>query len=253
MRTHEQAVHDQFDSKAEAYLHSRVHSEGPDLRRAQELVASALPAGGIALDLGCGGGHLSFTLAPSLARIIAVDPSLQMVSTVARTAVERGLPQIETRQAVAESLPFEDASFDLVATRYSAHHWGRLEAGLMQMRRVMRPGGRLLVIDVMGHQVSLVDTHLQSMELLRDPSHVRNRAAGEWRRLMAASGFQDIEYEEWPTRLEFGSWVRRMATPLSRVAMIREVQQGAPREVQEALAFEADGTFTVTTGLFWAR
>jgi len=47
--------------------------------------------------------------------------------------------------------------------------------------------------------------------------------------------------------------VARMRTPASRVAMIREVQREAPSEVQNALMLEADGSFTFTTGLFWAH
>jgi hypothetical protein len=121
------------------------------------------------------------------------------------------------------------------------------------MRRVLQPHGRLLLIDVLGHEDPLVDTHLQSMELLRDPSHVRNRSAGEWQSLLGTAGFVDVEYAEWPLRLEFAPWVERMRTPSQRTAMIRTLQNEAPREVQEALAFEADGSFTVRTGLFWAR
>ncbi len=251
MRSHDQAVHDQFDSKAEAYLHSRAHSEGPDLVRARELVAALGRPQVQALDVGCGGGHLSFALAPLVTRIVALDPSRHMVDTVAKAAAGRGLP-IETRQGGAESLPFADSSFALVATRFSAHHWGRLEAGLQEMRRVLHPQGRVLVIDVLGHEDPLVDSHLQMLELLRDPSHVRNRSASQWRGLLEAGGFPDTLQQQWPLRLDFASWVARMQTPASRVSVIREVQQSAPREVQDALAFEADGSFTVTTGLFWA-
>jgi hypothetical protein len=121
------------------------------------------------------------------------------------------------------------------------------------MRRVLQPRGRLLIIDVLGHEEPLVDTHLQCMELLRDPSHVRNRSAREWRSLLAAAGFADIEYTEWPLRLEFASWVARMRTSPDRTSMIRALQNEAPREVQEGLAIEPDGSFVVKTGLFWSR
>jgi 2-polyprenyl-3-methyl-5-hydroxy-6-metoxy-1,4-benzoquinol methylase len=61
MRTHEQTVQRQFDPLAQAYLTSAVHAAGPDLERAKVLVAKAVPATSRALDIGCGGGHLSFT------------------------------------------------------------------------------------------------------------------------------------------------------------------------------------------------
>jgi ubiquinone/menaquinone biosynthesis C-methylase UbiE len=253
MRTHGQSVQDQFDSQAQAYLTSPVHAEGPDLAHAKSLVRHAALADGHAVDVGCGAGHLSFALAPSLARVVALDPSPNMLATVEKAAVARGLRQIETRQAGAESLPFADSSFSLACTRYSAHHWTRLEAALREMRRVLQPRGRLLIIDVLGHSEPLVDTHLQSMELLRDPSHVRNRSASEWHSLIEAAGFADIEHTEWPLRLEFAPWVERMRTSPDRTSMIRALQNDAPREVQEALAIEPDGSFVVKTGLFWTR
>ena len=247
MRTHDQSVKDQFDSRAQSYLISQVHAQGPDLAHAASLVKQAIPATGRALDVGCGAGHLSFALAPSLARVVALDPSPNMLVTVRQAAATRGLAQIETRQASAESLPFPDSNFCLACTRYSAHHWTRVEVALQEIRRVLKPRGYFLVIDLLGHEDPLVDTHLQSMELLRDPSHVRNRSAKEWESLLGAAGFADIQHTQWPLRLAFAPWVERMRTPPERTSILRAMQNEAPREVQEALAFESDGSFTVRT------
>lgn len=251
MRSHEQTVQGQFDPRAHAYAQSAVHSAGPDLERAKSLVVQAAP--GQALDIGCGGGHLSFALAPQVTRMVALDPSPAMLAMVSKTAATRGLSQIAPRLGRAESLPFADASFPLVCTRYSAHHWTRLEAALREMGRVLAPGGHALVIDALGHEDPLIDTFLQSIELLRDPSHVRNRSATEWRSLLWSARVIELERAEWPTRLEFASWVARMNTPADRVAVIRSLQERAPREVQEALQIEPDGSFTIRTGLFWLR
>ena len=251
MRSHEQTVQGQFDPRAHAYAQSAVHSAGPDLERAKSLVAQAAP--GQALDIGCGGGHLSFALAPQVTRMVALDPSPAMLAMVSKTAATRGLSQIDPRLGRAESLPFADASFPLVCTRYSAHHWTRLEAALREMGRVLAPGGHALVIDALGHEDPLVDTFLQTIELLRDPSHVRNRSATEWRSLLWSAHVIELERVEWPTRLEFASWVARMNTPTDRVAVIRSLQERAPREVQEALRIGPDGSFTIRTGLFWLR
>lgn len=253
MSTHEQTVQSQFDPRAQAYLTSAVHAAGPDLERAKVLVAPAVPPASSALDIGCGGGHLSFTLASHVARVVALDPSPSMLAAVSKAAEAKGLRQIEVRQGNAESLPFDDRSFPLVGTRYSAHHWTRLEAAVREVARVLAPGGHALIIDTLGQEDPLVDTFMQSIELLRDPSHVRNRSRAEWRSLLQAAGLAEIEAAEWPTRLEFASWVERMRTPADRVAVIRSLQEGAPREVREALAIEPNGSFTIRTGLFWLR
>lgn len=251
MRTHDHAVLEQFAPRAESYLASAVHSAGPDLERALELVRAAHVR--TMLDVGCGAGHLSFALAPALARVVASDPAPAMLATVERAARERGLAHVETRPAAAGALPFHHAAFCLTATRYSAHHWRELPAALREMRRTLKPNGYLLAIDVLGDDAPLIDTHLQALELLRDPSHVRNRSSAEWRVLLAASGFAVVEETSWPLRLEFGSWIERMRVPADTVAAIRRLQVGAPSEVHDGLAIEADGSFTVRTGLFWAR
>jgi ubiquinone/menaquinone biosynthesis C-methylase UbiE len=253
MNTHDQAVREQFEPRAEAYLHSLVHAQGPDLAMARDLVGGYVAPDGEALDVGCGAGHLSFALAPLLGRVAALDPAPAMLDTVRAAAAAQGLGGISTHRGSAEALPFEDASFDLVATRYSAHHWVRLDKALREMRRVLRPGGNLLVIDVEGDGNALLDSHLQALELLRDFSHVRDRTAREWRGLLAEAGFKLAQEEHFPLRLEFGSWVRRMATPADRVAMIRTFQVEAPQEVQRGLGYEPDGSFTAWTALFWAR
>ncbi len=253
MRTHEQTVQQQFDPRAEAYLTSAVHSAGPDLDCARELVEKTLGRGDAALDIGCGAGHLAFALAPLVGRMVALDPSPSMLATVSDSAAQRGLQQIEVRQGNAESLPHANESFALVGTRYSAHHWRRLESAVGEMRRVLVPGGHALIIDTVGAADPLTDTYLQSIELLRDVSHVRNRSRSDWHLLLRSAGLIELEYREWPTRLEFSSWVARMRTPADRVAVIRGLQEAAPREVREALGLEADGSFTLRTGLFWLR
>jgi ubiquinone/menaquinone biosynthesis C-methylase UbiE len=253
MRTHTEAVQDQFDPQAQAYLTSAVHAAGPDLRAARDRVERALPPQARILDVGAGAGHLSFALAPAAAGVVALDPSPGMLATVRRAAAERQLPQIETCEAAAAALPFPAASFDLVCTRYSAHHWLNVPAALAEMRRVVKPDGFILLIDFLGDEDPLLDTHLQSIELLRDTSHVRDRSISEWQALLHQAGFDALEHSTWDTHIEFTSWVQRMRTPEALVTAIRMLQTGAPAEVQRALRIEADGSFTWRTGLFWGR
>ena len=253
MRSHDDAVRDQFDPQAHAYLTSVVHASGLDLQRASELVQAVMPPTATLLDVGCGAGHLSFALAPAFAEVVATDPLPAMLATVSAAASERGLTQIRTQQAAADALPFAVGRFCLVASRYSAHHWRELPGALRELRRVVKPHGYLLLIDQLGDESPLVDTHLQTMELLRDPSHVRNRSASQWRELLAQAGFRLLEETSWPLRLDFASWIARMRTPPESVAAIRRLQTGAPREVADGLKLEADGSFTTQTGLFWAQ
>jgi len=253
MTSHDQHVHRQFDPRAAAYLASNVHASGPDLKAALALVQSLPRRPTRILDLGCGAGHLGFALSSAADEITACDPAEGMLATVQEAARDRGIANIATAQAHAEALPFADGHFDVVATRYSAHHWGNMPEALREARRVLADGGYLLVSDVLGATLPLVDTHLQAMEVLRDPSHVRNYAIQEWQALLAHARFELEDFKRWPTRIDAATWVERMRTPPDSVAAIRRLQVGAPAEVVRALAFEADGSFTLQTGLFWAQ
>ena len=253
MSDHTQTVLSQFDPQAAAYTSSTVHATGADLARAGALIAANIPCEtGKLLDVGCGAGHLSFAVSPHLSRVVASDPSPRMLEAVRKGAAERD-ETIETIQASAGALPFDDNTFCVVASRYSAHHWQGIEAALHEMRRVVKTGGFLLMIDVVGDEDDLVNTHLQTIELLRDRSHIRNFKASQWRDLIAASGFEMIEEATFPLALEFTSWVGRMQTSPQRVEMIRTLEADAPKEVQEALHIAADGSFELKTGLFWAK
>ncbi|HEY1724437.1 MAG TPA: methyltransferase domain-containing protein [Steroidobacteraceae bacterium] len=237
----------QFGDTAANYLSSSVHARGADLERLEQLARRLLPAR--ALDLGCGAGHSAFALARGGAReVIAFDPSPPMLEVVAGEARARGLSAIQCRLGAAERLEFEDASFDLVATRFSAHHWSSVPSALREMARVLKPTGRLVVIDVMAPEAALLDTALQTLELLRDRSHVRNYRASEWQQMLASAGLGQIDSHGWKLPLEFDSWVRRIATSSRRIDALRAVIEDLPSEVRGYFAVSADGSFTIDAG-----
>ncbi|MDQ3918837.1 MAG: methyltransferase domain-containing protein [Acidobacteriota bacterium] len=98
------------------------------------------------LDLGCGNGIASYAFAALGHRVTAIDPDPSAdVGLAAAARLSAHVPgRISTRPASAESLPFADASFDVVYERQALHHFRDLRRGLAECARVLRPGGRLL-------------------------------------------------------------------------------------------------------------
>ena len=249
--SHNSVVLDQYTTRASAYVNSAAHAAGQDLDLIAQLLANQ--RGAVALDVGCGGGHLTYRLAPLVSQVVACDLAASMLAAVAEQASLRGLPNIDTREAAAESLPFQSATFDVVATRFSAHHWHAFAEGIAEMARVLKPGGLALMSDVVSPGVSLLDTWLQTLELLRDPSHVRDASTAEWDAALAAAGLAIERIEHFRLRLDFATWVARMDTPEPQVTAIRMLQARAASAVKDYFEMEEDSSFTVDTALFVAR
>ncbi len=244
-KQHERLVTGQFGPQAAAYVSSEVHASGDDLRQFERLLAGRSAAS--LLDLGCGGGHVSFTAAPLVARVTAYDLSDEMLAAVAHAAAQRGLGNVTVRQGAAEQLPFADAMFDVVATRYSAHHWRDVQAGIGEAARVLKPHGLLVVMDVVSPGPPMLDTHLQAVELLRDPSHVRDYSVAEWRQIAAGAGLATATVTTRRLTLDFASWIERMRTPDVFAQAIRALQNAASTDVRDHFAIQEQGTFSVDT------
>ena len=99
-----------------------------------------------ALDAGCGTGFLAFELAARGHHVTGVDFAPAMIAEARRKAAERGV-SIRLEEADAEQLPFPPGSFDLAISRHLLWTLPRPEAAIAEWIRVLRPGGRLVVVD----------------------------------------------------------------------------------------------------------
>lgn len=102
-------------------------------------------------DLGIGDGLLTLMLAEVAESVTAVDLSNEMLSALEQRAKRRGIKNIQTVEGEIEDLPLEDASFDVVVLSQALHHARLPEQALREAWRITRPGGRVLVIDLLAH------------------------------------------------------------------------------------------------------
>ena len=181
------------------------------------------------------------------------DLSEAMVEAVLTTATANGITNIAGEVAGAEALPFDDGAFDYIACRFSAHHWRDFPAGLREARRVLAPGGAAMFVDVVSHANPAMDMHLQAIELLRDPSHVRNYRPDEWAAALGGAGFALVTMRARRLRMDFAAWIARMRTSPTHVAAIRSLQKLASANIADHFQIEPDGSFTLDTMVIEAR
>lgn len=249
--SHQKLVQAQFNPQATAYLNSAVHAKGNDLSLLKQQIDNNPQAH--VLDMGCGGGHVSFTLAEQVNQVCAYDISQSMLDVVAKEAAHRGLTNIEVCQGDVANLPFAEDSFDFVVTRYSAHHWPHWEMALSEIRRVLKPTGKAIIIDVISCDNPLLDSFLQTIEMIRDPSHVRDFSLSQWAAGLSKQGLQIESCQQFGLFLEYQAWIARMQPPSEHVATIRSLTALAAEQVRSYYGIDADGSFTLQSAFIVAH
>lgn len=131
---------------------------------------------------------------------------------------------------------------DVVISRHSAHHWQDGGQALREVKRVLKPGGEAIFIDVVSPGHPVLDVYLQTVEILRDTPHVRDYTPGEWLTFFTEAGLKVASVTCSRLHLEFSSWITRMRTPEHFVTAIRELQRHSSAEVKRHFAIEDDGS-----------
>lgn len=167
-----------FGRRAAYYTTSAAHTDAEVLQRVVEL--SALRPGDRVLDVGTGTGHTALALASHGAEVIGLDLTPEMLAEAEVLRVQRGLENVRWQLGDVQALAYPDDAFDVVACRRAAHHFTDMSLAMAEMRRVLRPGGRLVIDDRTVPDDPALDDLMNRLDLLHDHSHVREYSAGEW-------------------------------------------------------------------------
>jgi len=145
------------------------------------LAALADPASTVG-DLGCGTGQVSAALAPFAARVIAVDASAAMLQAAKKRL--HGFDNVDLRRGELESLPIDDARIDCATLMLVLHHVPEPEKALADVARVLKPGGRVILVDMLPHDRESYRQQMGHVWLGFSEDHTR--------RLLTDAGFGEM-------------------------------------------------------------
>lgn len=161
----------------------------------------------VILDVGCGGGRTVAKLArlATAGKVYGIDHAAQSVGASRafnRGAIESG--EVEIRQASVSELPFADGTFDLVTAIETHFWWADLAGGMREIWRVLKPGGRLLII------AEFYDggKHARYAARLSNMTGMTSLTVDDHRQLFASAGFADVDLAENAAK----GWIRCLGT-----------------------------------------
>ena len=202
--SHLMTVRNQFTRQADAYLRMKTVTDQKGLDQLGSLVEMH-PEHRV-LDVACGPGFFTMTLAQRCKYAIGVDATRELLGRARGEAAQRGLRNIEFTEGDAERLPFPDRCFDVVTSRAAFHHFVRPERVLAEMKRVLKPTGRILIADMIASEDREKADYQNRIERLCDPSHASALSESEFDRLFNEVGLEvllrprltlDYELYEW--------------------------------------------------------
>lgn len=237
----QRAAQAQFSRQSERYAKGHILENVDDVRAALQHIT--LPGVARVLDVATGAGHTGLHMASLGHEVTLTDVSDAMLERAREGAARRGL-RVETRQHAAESLPYPDASFDLVTSRVAPHHFSSPERFVCESARVLRPDGWFLLIDgSVADEEPEAEAWLHEVEKLRDPSHVRLLTPRTWIRLCEGAGFAVTHHELAPrTQPDLSWYFDTAATPPENRRRVLELVANAPASARRLFRLaEQDG------------
>lgn len=224
----------QFDRQSDRYGKSHILADTTDVTEA--LADVPVPERGRALDIATGGGHTALCLARLGWAVTAGDVSAKMLSNARALLSDEGQP-LETLLFPAEKIPFPDESFELVTSRVAPHHFSSPDRFVAEVARVLKPGGRFLLIDgTVPDGDAETEEWLHRVEKWRDPSHGRFLSRVSWEALVADSGLTLLTSTLHPRKQPDLNWYfETAATATENRILVLDAIRSAPPKVRDAL------------------
>jgi ubiquinone/menaquinone biosynthesis C-methylase UbiE len=197
---HNDLIIDQFTKQAIPFTQNAAHSAEYAIKRLVTL--SNVSKNDTVLDVACGSGLVSCELSRVVHHVTGIDITPAMIEQANLLRQEKNLYNIKYEIGDVTDLPYSDASFTIVITRYSFHHLLDPYSVLSEMERVCMQEGRVIVIDATPPS-DKADMY-NYVERLRDPSHVKALTLAELLEMFKEKGLTVIDTDSYGVEMDLG-------------------------------------------------
>ncbi|HTK09651.1 MAG TPA: methyltransferase domain-containing protein, partial [Ktedonobacteraceae bacterium] len=194
---HNEAIRREFEKQAASFTRSTY------THRLDWMIEELAPQpDDVVLDVATGTGHIGRALAANARYVVAIDLTPEMLRRGKVAADISGMRNILFEVGDAAHLPYLDASFDLVTSRFAVHHFEEPKVQLAEMVRDCRPGGRIGIIDMIADPEPTIAQEHNRLERLRDHTHTEAFSLDGLVSLLEGLGVQVVKHAEQEVRME---------------------------------------------------
>jgi SAM-dependent methyltransferase len=204
---HRDSVVDEFTRQSRSFNASPAMTSAATLQSLVDLMPLAPDQRW--LEVACGPGLIARAIAPRVRSVHGVDLTAAMVELARAEAARVGAANARFSLGDATRLDLPDASYDGAVTRFSLHHIPLPGRCLVEMARVVRPGGLVVLADGVASEDGAATAWHQEIERLRDPSHWAHLTVARVRSLARAAGLDPVEERIVPLALDSVEWLER--------------------------------------------
>ena len=220
-----------FGAHAEGYAKSPSHAQGEDL---MALIEALKPTqDDLALDVATGTGFTALALAPRVRHVTGIDVTNEMLAKARKLAQTEGRLNASFEEGDALAMRFADSSFDIVTTRRATHHFQDVPRFLRETLRVLRPGGRLGIVDMSPPEGT--EAFSNKIEKIRDSSHAEAFSPSAWKSMVSDTGFQIQSTQVLGEKVTLERWLYPAEPGKMEVDEIRRAWDEAGTETKRLL------------------
>jgi ubiquinone/menaquinone biosynthesis C-methylase UbiE len=206
--THHDKIRERFTETADAFARTVRRTRVEEAEELAERATAGLANVGklLAIDLACGPGTYTRPLAARVCRAIGADLTPAMVEKARVEAARDGIANIEFVCADIYALPFADGAAGIVSCGYAFHHMTDPARALAEMVRVLQPGGRVAITDIIVREGC--DGAFQNrVERVRDPSHTNTQSVANFHALIRDLGLRVVSENLHDNWHDFNVWM----------------------------------------------